>query len=418
LGTAETLVKQRQLMKDRTGVDLVLKSGADLNLERDFGFEMPAEVTLTKDAQDIIKDPNIHIVVELVGGMGFAKNVIEGALKAGKSVVTANKALLAEHGPELIDLAIANNCDLYYEAAVAGGIPIIKALREGLVANPITSGLGIMNGTCNYILTRMEREGVAFDEVLADAQRMGYAEAEPSLDVDGWDTAHKTVILANLAFGGDYKLAQMHVKGIRGIAGEDVNYALELGYRIKLLSVMKKTADGQVEIAVEPTLIPSDHLLSKVDMSFNAVFLKGEVVDETLYYGRGAGRLPTASAVVGDIAEVGRNRAANFHDSNPFRSTQESPAMKPYSEHQTRAYLRMETVKTHIGTIAEVTTILARHKIVVSGLKQEAAGEAEHLVILTGDLRIADLDLALKEISELSCVKGDIVRFRVEALGE
>jgi homoserine dehydrogenase len=204
-GTAETLVKQRDLMRERMGIDIVLKKAADLNIDRKFEFDMPKGV-LTTNAKEVLEDPEIQIVIELIGGSGIAKTFIEAALTAGKSVITANKKLIAEYGPVLFDLAAKNNVDLYYEASVAGGIPLIKALREGLVANPIRSIYAILNGTCNYILTRMEREGIAFDTVLSDAQKLGYAEAEPSLDIDGWDTAHKAIILAQLAFGGQYTL--------------------------------------------------------------------------------------------------------------------------------------------------------------------------------------------------------------------
>jgi homoserine dehydrogenase len=420
MGTVETLLKQKTLMQDRIGVDLVVKKAADLDLDRDFGFEVPADLVLTKDAMEIINDPDINIVVELIGGKTFAKTLIEGALKNGKSVVTANKALLADH-PELFQLAIANNADLFYEAAVAGGIPIIKVMREGLVANPIKSSLAIMNGTCNYILTRMEREPVTYEEVLVEAQKLGYAETPPDLDVDGWDTAHKTALLANIALGGEYMVDQMTVKGIRGISKEDVTYAAELGYRIKLLSIIKKTDDGMAEICVEPTLIPSEHLLSKVDMSFNAIFVEGEVVDETMYYGRGAGRLPTASAVVGDIADVARNCVPGSYrkDFNPQRTQHQKVKMKPYGEHKARAYVRV-AAKDTAGTLAKVLTIMANQGIAVLGCKQErkVLYEKEHIILLTASAPIADLDAAVQEISDLPLVYSDeVVRYRVEAIG-
>merc|ERR1719458_330013 len=279
---------------------------ADLDIKREWGFDFPQEI-LTTDANQVLDDPDIKIVIELIGGKGIAKKFIEKALSSKKSVVTANKALLAEFGDELFHLAAENHADIFYEASVAGGIPIIKALREGLVANPIRSLFGILNGTCNYMLTRMELEGISFDEVLKDAQRLGFAETPPDLDVDGWDTAHKAVLLAQLAFGGKYQVDNMKVIGIRGVSCQDVQYASEFGYRIKLLAILKKTEAGKVEVGVEPTLIPSDHMLAKVDMSFNAVFVKGDIVDETMYYGRGAGRFPTASAVVADVADIAKN---------------------------------------------------------------------------------------------------------------
>jgi homoserine dehydrogenase len=420
-------------MRERTGLDLVLKKAADLDIKRDFGFEMPAGV-LTTDAQEVITDPEIKIVVELIGGKGVAKKFIEAALSAKKSVVTANKALLAEHGPELFELASANQVDLFYEASVAGGIPIIKALREGLVANPIRSVYGILNGTCNYILTRMEREGIAFDVVLAEAQKLGYAEAEPSLDVDGWDTAHKAIILSQLAFGGKYTVDQMTVKGIRGIAGRDVQYAAEFGYRIKLLAILKRTGAEDVEVSVEPALIPSDHLLSKVDMSFNAAFVHGEVVDQTMYYGRGAGRLPTASAVVADIADVARNSnlqpqcKAHRQDRNPLRRTMCASALRPYGEMHTRSYLRFE-VKDVTGALANVTKALADHNISILALTDFmrgrplpgtslAAGELAPVVILTGDAKNSDVDKAVEACLKLPDVGPNYSRFRVEPMQE
>eukprot|EP00747_Dinoflagellata_sp_TGD_P162123 gnl/TRDRNA2_/TRDRNA2_179365_c0_seq1.p1 gnl/TRDRNA2_/TRDRNA2_179365_c0~~gnl/TRDRNA2_/TRDRNA2_179365_c0_seq1.p1 ORF type:complete len:476 (-),score=71.30 gnl/TRDRNA2_/TRDRNA2_179365_c0_seq1:446-1834(-) len=432
-GCAETLIMQRTLMRERTGIDLILKKAADLDIKREWPFAMPQEI-LTTNAQEIIEDAEIKIVVELIGGKGIAKKLIEAALNAGKSVVTANKALLADYGHELFDLAASKGVDLFYEASVAGGIPIIKALREGLVANPIRSALGILNGTCNYILTRMEREGVAFDDVLKEAQKLGFAEADPTLDVDGWDTAHKTVILAQLAFGGKYKVEQMSVKGIRNIAGQDVQYAAEFGYRIKLLAVLKRSDDNTVEVSVEPTLIPADHLFSKVDMSFNAVFLKGDVVDETMYYGRGAGRLPTASAVVADVADIARNcllqpqhREAR-QDRNPLRhTTSNPPTIKPYADTKTRSYLRFE-VQDVAGALAKVTAILAQNNISILALTDFMRGRPlpgnvlpkdalAPVVLLTGDSKGSDVDKAVEDILKLPEVGKSFARFRVESLG-
>eukprot|EP00746_Dinoflagellata_sp_MGD_P006377 gnl/MRDRNA2_/MRDRNA2_112451_c0_seq1.p1 gnl/MRDRNA2_/MRDRNA2_112451_c0~~gnl/MRDRNA2_/MRDRNA2_112451_c0_seq1.p1 ORF type:complete len:514 (-),score=100.55 gnl/MRDRNA2_/MRDRNA2_112451_c0_seq1:293-1768(-) len=436
-GTAETLVKQRRLMRERMGIDIVLKKAADLNIDRKFEFDMPKDV-LTTDAKEVLEDPEIKIVIELIGGSGIAKTFIEKALNAGKSVITANKKLIAEYGPMLFDLAAKNNVDLYYEASVAGGIPLIKALREGLVANPIRSIYAILNGTCNYILTRMEREGIAFDTVLSDAQKLGYAEAEPSLDIDGWDTAHKAIILAQLAFGGQYTLGQMTVKGVRDLERQDVQYAAEFGYRIKLLAVLKRVDDKGVEVSVEPTLIPIDHLLSKVDMSFNAAFINGEVVDETMYYGRGAGRLPTASAVVADVADVARNmllkpeaRKAR-QDRNPLRRIArdgQSSALKPPSETRTRAYLRFE-VRDVAGSLAKVTDILAQHNISILALTDFLRGrplpgattmpkaDFAPIVILTGEALVSDLDKAVEACVNLPEVRSNHARFRVENIGQ
>jgi len=293
---------------------------------------------------------------------------------------------------------------------------------------------GILNGTCNYILTRMEREGVAFDTVLKDAQKLGFAEAEPSLDIDGWDTAHKAVILAQLAFGGAYSVEQMRVKGIRGLAGMDVQYAADFGYRIKLLAVLKQLGAGGVEVSVEPTLIPKDHLLSKVDMSFNAVFVHGEVVEETMYYGRGAGRLPTASAVVADVADVAKNMLLLpkcrqvCQDVNPLRRVNARgarTALKPVAEQKARAYLRFE-LKDVAGSLARVTEILAKHNISIlaltdflrgrplPGVSTMPEGGLAPVVILTGDALTADLDKAVEECLKLPQTGPNYARFRVE----
>jgi homoserine dehydrogenase len=420
-------------MRQRTGIDLVLKKAADLDIKRDFGFEFPKGV-LTTDAQEVLGDPEIKIVIELIGGTGIAKKFMEAALSSGKSIVTANKALLAKHGAQLFELADKNGADIFYEASVCGGIPIIKALREGLVANPIKSVYGILNGTCNYILTRMEREGVAFDPVLKDAQRLGFAEAEPSLDVDGWDTAHKAIILAQLAFGGKYTVEEVQVKGIRGLDGQDVLYAAEFGYRIKLLAVLKRVGPEGVEVSVEPTLIPADHLLSKVDMSFNAVLVNGEVVDETMYYGRGAGKLPTASAVVADVADVAKNMVlqpqcgANRQDRNPMRYlANQKTVLKPHSQVRSQTYLRFD-VKDVAGTLAKVTGVLAQHNLSIMaltdfmrgrplpGAKAASTQEFVPIVIFIGDSAASDVDKAVEACKKLPEVGENFARFRVESL--
>jgi homoserine dehydrogenase len=420
-------------MRQRTGIDIVLKKAADLDIKREFGFEFPKGVLAT-DAQEVFGDKDIHIVIELIGGTGIAKKFMEAALRAGKSVVTANKALLAKHGAELFEIADKNGVDLFYEASVCGGIPIIKALREGLVANPIKSIYGILNGTCNYILTRMEREGIAFDPVLKDAQKLGYAEAEPSLDVDGWDTAHKAIILAQLAFGGKYTVEEVHVKGIRGLDGQDVLFAADFGYRIKLLAVMKRVGPEGVEVSVEPTLIPADHLLSKVDMSFNAVLVNGEVVDETMYYGRGAGKLPTASAVVADVADIARNIVSqtqcreNRQDRNPMRQLfNEKTVLKSPAEVRSQTYLRFD-VKDVAGTLAKVTGVLAQHNLSIMaltdfmrgrplpGAKTASKQDFVPIVIFVGDSLASDVDKAVEACKALPEVGSNVARFRVESL--
>lgn len=415
-GTAETLIRQRELIRARTGLDLVLAKAADLDLDRDFGFPIPANV-LTSNADEVIQDPEIRIVVELIGGTTVARTLTLKALAAGKSVVTANKALLAEHGPELYAAAENAGVDLFFEASVAGGIPIIKALREGLVANPITRICGIMNGTCNYILTRMEREGIAFEDVLKEAQDLGYAEAEPSLDVDGWDTAHKAVILAQLAFGIPVTLQDLQVDGIRGIDPMDVNNAAELGYRIKLLAVLDSEEEG-VSVSVQPVLIPMGCMLAGVELSFNAVLVDGEVVDETLYYGKGAGRLPTASAVVADVVDAARDLDAS-HRIPLTWSADPAPRLIPPSERKERSYLRL-FLKDSPGTLARVAEVLGRNGLSITSLIQHEGRSKDGfapVVLLTDDAAVASIQKALRELDALEVVGPEKIRYRLEELG-
>ena len=412
-GAAATLLANREVIARRSGVDLELVRIADLDITTDRGVTVPAE-TLTTDADKVIRDADI--VVELVGGTTFAKTLILKALNAGKPVVTANKALLAKHGAELFSAAEANNVDLYYEASVGGGIPVIKALREGLVANRVRRIYGILNGTCNYILTRMEHEGADFAEVLADAQKLGYAEAEPSLDIDGFDTAHKASILASLAYGHWFGMDPVSVEGIRDISLTDLRYADELGYRIKLLAIIK-AIDGSVEIRVHPTLIPKNALLANISDVFNGVMVEGDMVGQTLFYGRGAGRNATASAVVADITDVAVNLASGCPRRVTFRENAQYTALTPPGEMQSRYYLRLQVRDTH-GVMAAVTRVLAEQKISISSLIQpETTGsEIVPLVILTHQTSEAQLREAVRRIEELPTVVDKAKIFRIEDL--
>lgn len=418
-GTAETLLTQFNLIHARTGLDIVLKKAADLNIDRDFGVELIPEV-LTTDVNEVLDDPDIHIVVETIGGTTVAKDFILRALKNGKSVVTANKALLAESGPELYAAAAAARRDLFFEAAVAGGIPIIKSLREGLVANPITRICGILNGTCNYILTRMEREGIPFEDVLREAQELGYAEAEPSLDVDGWDTAHKAVILSRIAFGVTLRLEDVPVEGIRGIDPIDVRQAAELGYRIKLLAMLDRNTEGY-SVSVQPVLIPMDHMLGGVDLSFNAVLVDGEVVDQTLYYGKGAGRLPTASAVVADIVDASRDFAGEAHTRIPLTWTADpAPEWIPVNDRRERSYLRLSLLDRP-GTLAKVTHVLGTHGISINSLIQHDSEEPLEfvpVVLITGEANLGSIKMALGELAALPEVGREMIRYRLEELAD
>ncbi len=414
-GTAANLLANSDVIARRTGVKLVLSRIADLDITTDRGVEVPPGV-LTTDAAEAIAESDI--VVELVGGTTVAKKFILDAIRAGKSVVTANKALLALHGEEIFAAAEAAGVDVFYEASVAGGIPIIKALREGLVGNRIRRIYGIMNGTCNYILTRMEREGADFNTVLADAQKLGYAEANPSLDIDGFDTAHKTAILAALAFGEWFGLEPVHVEGIRDLELADLRYADELGYRIKLLSIIKMNG-GKVEMRVHPTLIPKEALLANISDVFNGVMVEGDYVGQTLFYGRGAGRCATASAVVADITDAAINLAVGsvrripaFH---PGRQFDEVLKMEDTSS---RYYLRF-LVEDCPGVIASITQILADRSISISSLIQHERRDADGtvaLVILTHLAPEREIRAALTEIDTLSINRVPVKLMRIEDL--
>ena len=412
-GVAENLLKNQEVIAKRTGVIPVLAGIADLDITTDRGVKVP-EGILTTDAAKVIAESDI--VVELIGGTTVAKKFILEALKAGKSVVTANKALLAHYGEELFAAAQESGADIFYEASVAGGIPIIKALREGLVSNKINKIFGILNGTCNYILTRMEREGANFADVLADAQKLGYAEANPSLDIDGLDTAHKTAILAALAYGKWFGIEAVYVEGIRDLEVADILCADELGYRIKLLGIIKNE-NGSVQMRVHPTLIPKTALLANIHEVFNGVLVEGDTVGQTLFYGRGAGRQATASAVVADITDAAINLANNCRQRIPGFSAGEQFERKiPEDSVVSRYYLRLE-VKDCPGVIAQVTQILASRSISISSLIQHETRDAKgavSLVLLTHPAKEKEVRAALAEIAVLSVNSSPVKLLRIE----
>ena len=413
-GVADGLLKHRELMASRTGVDIVLRKIADLDITTDRGIEIPAGV-LTTDAPSVIADPSVQIVVETIGGTGIARKFVLDALNAKKCVVTANKKLLAEHGKEIFDTAEANGVDIYFGASVGGGIPIIRVLREGLVSNDIESIHGILNGTCNYILTRMEREGASFDDVLKDAQRLGYAEADPSLDIDGFDTAHKACILTALAYGFQPTLDQVQVEGIRNLAGIDVKYAADFGYRIKLLAVVAKAGDA-VEVGVHPTLIPFTHMLSNVNDAFNAAMVKGDMSDYTMYYGRGAGRAPTASTVVGDIVDIARNLAhgETRHRRGVPTYAEGKLALKAAGDIVSKFYVRF-MVADRAGAFGTIATILGRHGVSISAATQKESSEKGFIpvVILMHEAKTSDLESAIREIVASGVVESEPVKLRM-----
>lgn len=415
-GVAEGLLRNRRLMAERLGVDIALRRIADLDITTDRGVAVDPDV-LTTDAQGVIADPNVQIVVETIGGTGIARTFVLAALNAGKAVVTANKKLLAEYGKEIFDAAAKNGVDIYFGASVGGGIPIIRSLREGLAGNDIQQIHGILNGTCNYILTRMETEGRPFGEILADAQKLGYAEADPSLDIDGFDTAHKACILSALAYGFQPSLDQVQVEGIRNLDGRDVKYAADFGCRIKLLAVVAKHG-ADVEVGVHPTLVPFDHMLASVNGVFNAAMVRGDMVGDTMFYGRGAGRLPTASTVVGDIGDIARNMAHG--------ETRYARAVPTYGEGVTklrapgdivsRFYLRFG-VADRAGAFGQIASILGRHGVSISAAAQKAAdvdaGGFVPVVVLTHPAAAKAVDAALEEISKSGATGGAHVRLRM-----
>ena len=413
-GVADGLLRHRELMASRTGVDIVLRKIADLDITTDRGIEIPAGV-LTTDAPSVIADPSVQIVVETIGGTGIARKFVLDALNAKKCVVTANKKLLAEHGKEIFDTAEANGVDIYFGASVGGGIPIIRVLREGLVSNDIESIHGILNGTCNYILTRMEREGASFDDVLKDAQRLGYAEADPSLDIDGFDTAHKACILTALAYGFQPTLDQVQVEGIRNLAGIDVKYAADFGYRIKLLAVVAKAGDA-VEVGVHPTLIPFTHMLSNVNDAFNAAMVKGDMSDYTMYYGRGAGRAPTASTVVGDIVDIARNLAhgETRHRRGVPTYAEGKLTLKAAGDIVSKFYVRF-MVADRAGAFGTIATILGRHGVSISAATQKESSEKGFIpvVILMHEAKTSDLESAIREIVASGVVESEPVKLRM-----
>ena len=411
-GVAANLLSNGDVIAKRTGVKLVLSKIADIDIKRDRGVKVPKKI-LTTDAMALIKE--VDVVVELVGGTTIAKDFIMAALKLGKPVVTANKALVAKKGEELFAAAEKSKADIYYEASVAGGIPIIKALREGLVANRIQKIYGILNGTCNYILTRMEREGLDFEPILKDAQALGYAEAEPSLDIDGFDTAHKAAILASLAYGEWFGLDPIHIEGIRDISLTDLRFADELGYRIKLLAIIKQVKED-VQIRVHPTLIPKNTLLAGISEVFNGVMVNGDYVGDSLYYGRGAGRNATASAVVADLVDVALNLKFGSHRRIPaFRIGRQYRHILPMDEIETRYYMRFQ-VKDKPGVIAAVSKILGDKGISISSIVQREGQSEENVSLLI--LTHLDIEKQVKDaiagIEKLKAVCDKVKLLRIE----
>lgn len=421
-GVLRSLQSNGALMASRLGIGLAVRRVAvrDAAKSRDFRL---ARGVVTSRWREAVEDPSVNLVVELVGGTTTAREVVARALELGKPVVTANKALLSAHGEELFSLAGSTGSNLYYEASVAGGIPIIKVLREGLIGNRITRLYGIVNGTCNYILSRMKVEGAEFATVLADAQRLGYAEADPGLDIDGHDAAHKTGILASLAHGFWVNPRHVHVEGIRGITRLDIQFAGQLGYTIKLLGIVKpaeappgKPGRRRVMVAVYPTLVPDRHVLASVNGVFNAVFVRGDIVGDTLYYGRGAGAEATASAVLSDLADAALDLKCGTRSRiPPFVPHERDGSVLPIGEAVSRFYLRLSVIDRP-GTLARIAAILGRARIGISSVIQPEGheGDSVPLILMIHDASNRTLQQALGRIARLGVVKAPPQMIRVE----
>jgi len=416
-GVVKVLESHGAEMQERAGCRLVLRrvAAADLTRPRE-GLDL-GRLPLVGDANRVLDDPEVQIVIELVGGLEPARTFILKALASGKHVVTANKALLAHHGAEIFAEARRNRVMLGFEAAVAGGIPLIRAVKEGLPANRILSAFGIVNGTCNYILSKMTDEGRDFAEVLKEAQAKGYAEADPALDIEGLDSAHKLQILASLAFRTTVDLKDIYTEGISGVAGEDVVNAGELGYRIKLLAIAK-ASDGSLEARVHPTMIPADSPMAAVSGVFNAVFITGDNVGNLMFYGRGAGQLPTASAIWSDTLDIARRVAHGIPALDvDLPSVSERPLpLRPMDEIRSAYYLRVMAMDRP-GVLAQVAGILGRHDISLVSVLQKgrAHGEAVPVVMMTHDARERDMRTALAGIDKLPVVASRTTMIRVEA---
>ena len=423
-GTFEVLKRNQEEIQRRAGRPIQITMVADLDTARAQEI-VGGAVKVVNDARLVIANPDIDIVVELIGGYGIAKQLVLEAIAAGKHVVTANKALLAVHGTEIFAAAHKKGVMVAFEAAVAGGIPIIKALREGLSANRIHWVAGIINGTTNFILSEMRDKGLAFGDVLKQAQALGYAEADPTFDIEGVDAAHKATIMAAIAFGVPVQFDKAYVEGITKLEAQDIRYAEQLGYRIKLLGISKRTATG-IELRVHPCLVPAKRLIANVEGAMNAVMVQADAVGTTLYYGKGAGSEPTASAVIADLVDVTRLHTADPLNRVPhlafqpetFDQAMSNLPVMPMEQVVTSYYLRLR-VADQAGVLAQITGIFAQAAISIDAVLQREAGEGENqtdLIILTHDCVEAKMNQALAQMQQLSTVLAPITRIRKEEL--
>jgi len=419
-GVARLLIDSADRIRDRLGMGLNLKYVADIDLTTDRGVRL-ADGVLIDDAERVVNDPEVDIVIEMIGGEGIAKTLILQAIANGKQVVTANKALLAKHGKELFQAADRKGVDLAYEASVGGCMPVIKTLRESLVGNRINGMGGILNGTCNYILSRITDEGIDFREALAKATQAGYAEADPTLDVEGFDTAHKLAILTSLAYGTEVDFDDIFIEGITQITPLDIDFARQFGYRIKLLAISKNHGD-RVEARVHPTMIPEGNLLSTISGSLNALTISGDAVGDVMLYGHGAGMMPTASAVVGDVVDIARNLSRGTTGRVPLRSFQPDKIGRipivSVDELVTHYYFRF-TVKDQPGVLSTIAGILGEYGISIQSVQQKGrkSSGAVPVVMLTHRAREADVQQAFRRIEALDVVDEKPMLIRLEDNG-
>jgi len=416
-GTVEALIQNRDIIGNRVGSEIVIKKIADLDIHSDRGISVESGV-LTTDAMDIINDPHIHIVVELIGGIGKAKDYIFKAMEKGKHVVTANKALLAEYGEGIYQAAEKQGVSLAFEASVGGGIPIIRSLREGLAANRIKNIMGILNGTSNYILTRMTQKGIPYDKAVQEAIDLGYAEDPPTLDVDGTDAAHKLAILISIAFGIPVSFNSIYREGIDRLTPEDIRFAGEFGYCLKLLAIARNLEDG-VEIRVHPAMIPLDHIMANVNGVYNAIYLEGDFVGPNLYYGLGAGRRPTASAVVSDIISLARQLRHGIKNFMPplahVRPQGQTLTIKPIEKLNSSYYFRFSAIDRP-SVLSKISGILGDHHISIYSVIQKGreTNGSVPIVMLTHEARESDVLNALSQMDQLDVLTDKTVMIRVE----
>jgi homoserine dehydrogenase len=417
-GVAKILQNNSKLIEKRMGAKLVLKRIADIDIETDRGIKVSPKV-LTRKAEEVIGDPEIAIVIELIGGIEPAKTFMLKAIRNRKHLVTANKALLALHGDEIFKEAQRFGVDINFEGSVGGGIPLIRSVKEGLVANRIQSIFGILNGTSNYILSKMTDEDRDFQEVLKEAQEKGYAEADPFYDIEGIDAAHKLTILIRLAFGTPFRFREIFIGGISEITPLDIQFSREFGYRIKLLAIAKMD-HGKIEARVHPTMIPEGHLLSTVESVFNAIYIKGDAVGPTLFYGQGAGQMPTGSAVVGDLVELGRNILVQATERRVPLLSFQAPAieripLKKMEDVVMPSYIRVSALDRP-GVLSKISGILGKHNISISSVIQKGrrVNGAVPVVMMTHEAKEKNFQQALKEIDRLDVIKGKTMYIRVE----